>query len=219
MTDRISRPGSVRFHGGVAGLATSWAGMDPERAMKRCGMESTGRRVRGLVSILALGGCCLAVAAEPVYRWTDSRGQANYGNQPPAGVQAELLGDRGALSVMPSPPAPPRPVVRTMPEPVLPPGERMPALPQAAEPAAADEHKRIECEERLREPCDDSGRALRPAIIVLPQHRPPPPPVSAPSRPQPPRSAGMPKPVLPLDLSDRDQVPAPPPRPGPVLPR
>lgn len=178
--------------------------------MKRCGMESGGRRVRGLVSMLMLGGACLAVAAEPVYRWTDGRGQVNYGNQPPSGVKAEPLGERGALSVMPAPPVARRPAVVAEP---VPPREAPASSPSpAVEPAAADEQKRIECEERLREPCDDRGRALPPAIIVLPPRPAHPPTLPAPPRPLPPRSAGMPKPVLPLDLSDRDERAAPPPR-------
>jgi hypothetical protein len=183
-------------------------------------MESGGRVLRGLVSMLALGLCGLAMAAEPVYRWTDSRGQVNYGNLPPSGVKAERLGDSGALSVMPALPAARRPAVSAVAEPVPPRAAPASSPPPALEPAAADEHKRIECEERLREPCDDSGRALRPAVVVLPQrpaHPPAHPPahlpaVSASPRPLPPRSTGMPKPVLPLDLSDRDERPAPPPR-------
>lgn len=169
--------------------------------MKRSSMAYGGGRVRGLVALLGLAMCGVVTAAEPVYRWTDSRGQVNYGNQPPPGVKAEALGEQGALSVLPAPPVVPRPAVRVEPPPV--------SAPSPA-PAAADEHKRIECEERLREPCDDSGRALRPALVVVPQRPRHPPAVSPP--PRPPRNADMPQPVLPLDLSDRDPRPIPAPR-------
>lgn len=169
--------------------------------MKRSRMTSGGGRVRGLVALLGLATCGVVTAAEPVYRWTDSRGQVNYGNQPPPGVRAEALGDKGALSVLPAPPVVPRPAVHAE----LPPAS--PVSAPAPEPAAADEHKRIECEERLRVPCDDSGHALRPALVVVPQRPRHPPALSPP--PRSPRNADMPQPVLPLDLSGRDERPAP----------
>ena len=177
--------------------------------MKRIGMKAGGRL---LMAMLALSGSGIAASADSVYRWTDGRGQVNYGNLPPSGVKAELLGDRGALSVMPAPPLAQRGTAGSALPQEGPPHDAPPHEAPAASASvpASDEALRIECEERLREPCDDSGHALRPALVVVPQRPRHPPAVSPP--PRPPRNADMPQPVLPLDLSGRDPRPIPAPR-------
>jgi len=40
----------------------------------------------------------------PIYRWKDASGLTNYGTQPPPGVEAVPIGDRGTVSVVPPPP-------------------------------------------------------------------------------------------------------------------
>lgn len=168
----------------------------------------------GILGLL-LGAMAMAQDAV-VYRWLGPDGRVNYGSQPPPGVPAQALGARGTLSVLPAPIVPPAGMVETE--------RRLQRLEaeleeerrlrrEAAAEAAADlarrERLRAECEERLREPCDEAGRPLGPRYIVVPARPARHPGVRPllPGRPvHPPRdSAGPrmrdegPKPVLPIE--------------------
>jgi hypothetical protein len=149
------------------------------------------RRWLGLVAGLALA--LPAAADDPVYRWVDRDGRVNYGSAPPSGVVAEVLGERGNLSVVPPLPLLPRPSAPAAEagriaelEAALEHERALREQREQREAEAADEAARLraECEERYREPCDEAGRPLAPRYAVVPraahghgpQLRPPGPP-------------------------------------------
>lgn len=119
----------------------------------------------------AVIGMALAnvAVADTVYRWKDASGQLNYGTQPPPGVKAEPLGDRGSVTVMPAPAVPAAPAAssgtaarverleRELEE------ERRLRREDAAreqDEEARRAQARAECERQYREPCDEEGRPL-----------------------------------------------------------
>lgn len=173
-----------------------------------------GRAVIGILGVL-LGTTAMAWDGV-VYRWFGADGRVNYGSQPPAGVRAEVLGARGTVSVLPAPVVPAADTAATEArlqrlEAELEEERRLRREAEAA--AAADlarrERLRVECEERLREPCDEAGRPLGPRYLVVPA-RPAPRPGVRPFPPagpaHPPREGTGPrgrdegpKPVLPIE--------------------
>ncbi|AWI81723.1 hypothetical protein CEW87_21635 [Parazoarcus communis] len=130
---------------------------------------------------LALGtGILMAFSAcaddAEVFRWKDREGRINYGNMPPPGVDAEPVGGRGRLTVVPAPVLPPAP-------PPPPPESRLDRLEreleaerqlrldaEAAEQAREIERAQLkaECEARYREPCSDDGEPAGKRYIVVP---------------------------------------------------
>ncbi|ATE59230.1 hypothetical protein CCZ27_03990 [Thauera sinica] len=211
-----------------------------ERDMRcRKGMRGLGRVLPAMAAALvALAAAAESRAADAIYRWVDRNGRVNYGNLPPPGTKAELI-DGGGLTVVPAPAAPPpdaagttRRIERLETE-----LENERRLRREAEERAeearetedearrAREKARADCEERLREPCDEEGRPLGSRYIVVPPrpYLPPVPPRGGrPHRPdgeapppRPPRQGvpapdGMPKPVLPINP---ERSPQPPSRP------
>lgn len=116
-------------------------------------------------------------AADTVYRWKDAGGQLNYGTQPPPGVKAEPLGDRGNVTVVPAPAVAPAAsggtaarverLERELEE------ERRLRREQAdrtQEEEARRAQARADCEREYREPCDEEGRPLGSTnVIVVPR--------------------------------------------------
>lgn len=121
-------------------------------------------------------GWALAVQADTVYRWKDASGQVNYGTQPPPGVQAEPIGGRGSVSVMPA--LPPSAVPQADPnagrierlERELEEERRMRREASAREEEDAERRAeaRERCEREYREPCDEDGRPLSTRYIAVP---------------------------------------------------
>lgn len=183
----------------------------------------------GVVFALAM---TLPAHGEEIYRWTDRDGRVNYGSVPPAGAKVERI-DSGAVSVMPAPP--PRPQTESSEtarrldrlESELEEERRLrrDAEERADERAERGRLLRDECEERLREPCDEEGRPLASPYVIVPPHRvrppyrpdgrwPPPPHARPPRIVQP---DGMPRPVLPI-APERPREPARPFRGQSVIP-
>ncbi len=135
--------------------------------------------IRWVVNLLCTALTCSAFAQDTqIYRWTERDGRVSYGTQPPQGVRAEPLGERGSVSVVPAPPLPAPEDIETrrakeraeLLEQELKEERR---LRQESEAREVERTKaRAECEERYREECNDDGEPVGRRYIVVPQRRP-----------------------------------------------
>ncbi|QDF98533.1 hypothetical protein CJ010_19315 [Azoarcus sp. DD4] len=119
----------------------------------------------------------VAAQAQTVYRWKDAGGQLNYGSQPPPGVNAEPIGGRGSVTVMPAPAAAatPAPADATAArlerlERELEEERRLRRDEEARREEEADRkaEARADCEREYREACDEEGRPLGSRYIAVP---------------------------------------------------
>jgi hypothetical protein len=94
-----------------------------------------------------------AVASAVVYKWTDAQGNVHYGDQPPNGVQAEVVEGLGNhISSLNAAPSPARPAAQ-------PPAAGAPAKDKPFDAAAADEATAARAKQ-----CADAQARLKQAI-------------------------------------------------------
>ncbi|MBR0568878.1 DUF4124 domain-containing protein [Azoarcus sp. L1K30] len=116
-----------------------------------------------------------------VYRWKDRDGRVNYGNAPPEGVRAEPVDASSRITVVPAL-APTAPSGR-QPTDTPAAAERLDRLERELEAerqsrrdteAAVEQQaqerarRKIECEEKYRESCDEDGQPSAKRFIVIP---------------------------------------------------
>ncbi len=137
------------------------------------------KNIRWAAGLLCAALTCSASAQDTqIYRWTERDGRVTYGTQPPQGVRAEPLGERGNLTVVPAPPLPSPEEIETRRA-----EERTKRLEQElqeerrlrqeSETREAERARaRAECEEKYREECNDYGEPVGQRYIIVPQRRP-----------------------------------------------